>query len=776
MIIHYHRRFFLLIIILSAVSLLSAGIAILVLYRTALRQQEVRLIEIVESQARLIEAIADTTNPETALNSIRQSQTHFNGLAKTGEFVIGRRKDDHIEFLLSVRHKDAINVARPPAPPWFGEGAESVRRAIAGQSGTLIDIDYRQQTVLAAYEPVRQLGWGIIAKIDLAEIQTPFFDAARYTVGATLLIVLVGTLLFFQISSPILRGIEESEAKNRAILETAPDGIITFDQSGMIRSINKAAQMMFGYRQNQIVNQRLHLLIPGLSEYAETISSPDTADVLSVEDKGREFMGRHQQGTTFPAALSMSIFGQTKRRIFIISIRDITEQKAMERALRTTQDDLELRVKQRTHALNQSNKILQIEIKQREQTELQLAKINACFLAFGHNPIENINRLTVLCGELLQATVALYQCLNNDKLHAVGQWQTPSDFQPVQSAKGHLCYDVIQQCGDEVQTIRHLPSTTYAQTDPNVGHYHLQTYVGRPVRRGDQCIGTLSVAFQHDFKPTEADKRLMGMIAAAIGIEEERRQVEATLAETRDQALAASRFKSELLAKVSHEFRTPLGAVLGYAEVLQVQVFGSLSTDQADLVSHIIGSANYLTELVNELLDQAKLDAGQLLLNNNEFFLGEMLDQVYSQMDVLAQAKGLHFSISVDSNMPILLHGDITRLQQILVNLISNAIKFTKVGRVEVRIALPDSTMWRIQVTDTGIGIPNDVQTSIFQPFSQVDGSITRENGGTGLGLSIVKQLVSLMEGEIRVESHIGHGSTFEILLPLNVAQQPQTS
>jgi signal transduction histidine kinase len=137
-------------------------------------------------------------------------------------------------------------------------------------------------------------------------------------------------------------------------------------------------------------------------------------------------------------------------------------------------------------------------------------------------------------------------------------------------------------------------------------------------------------------------------------------------------------------------------------------------------------------------------------------------------MEMLAATKGLKLKADIGADMPALLIGDLARLQQILVNLVSNAIKFTESGKVQVNLCRPDAARWIMQVSDTGIGIPLEAQARIFEPFVQVDGSITREQAGSGLGLSIVKQLTHLMGGEITVKSEVGQGTIFTVILPLS--------
>lgn len=280
--------------------------------------------------------------------------------------------------------------------------------------------------------------------------------------------------------------------------------------------------------------------------------------------------------------------------------------------------------------------------------------------------------------------------------------------------------------------------------------------------------------WRHTIKRPIVDEK--GEIHQVLGVITDitdRKQAEEALAQARDQALEASRLKSQLLAKVSHELRTPLNAILGFAEMLEFGLYGSLSnTQQKETVSEIIDSTHYLTTLVNELLDQAQLESGKLKLNIAPFAPANLLDDVQSTMGILAQNKGLKLTTQINGNVPKSLPGDYARLQQILVNLVSNAVKFTMQGQVDVRLYCPNGNYWALQVTDTGPGIPAEAQKHIFEPFQQVDGSVTRQHRGTGLGLSIVKQLADLMGGHITLTSREGQGSTFTVSLPLQPAQE----
>lgn len=239
----------------------------------------------------------------------------------------------------------------------------------------------------------------------------------------------------------------------------------------------------------------------------------------------------------------------------------------------------------------------------------------------------------------------------------------------------------------------------------------------------------------------------------------------------RDQALEANHFKSELLSKVSHELRTPLGAILGYSQLMSEEVLGPVSDQQTEKLSEIVDSVNYLTALVDELLDQGQLAAGKLVTRTEPFAPRQVLEQVSGKMRVLARDKDLALTIDIDADVPATLCGDPIQVQQILVNLIGNSIKFTEHGGVNVHVDTVNNTHWVLRVSDTGSGIPKAFQARIFDPFEQVDGSVTRTHSGTGLGLAIVKQLTTLMGGQVSLDSEVGQGSTFTVQLPIIKAQ-----
>jgi len=232
-------------------------------------------------------------------------------------------------------------------------------------------------------------------------------------------------------------------------------------------------------------------------------------------------------------------------------------------------------------------------------------------------------------------------------------------------------------------------------------------------------------------------------------------------------ASEANKFKTEFIARISHELRTPLGALMGMAEMMTQDIYGTLTVKQQEIAGRIVTNAQTLKRVFAELLDQSQIESGQLRLKEEEFSPESLVDTVNSNYLSMALEKGLSMRVETSSNQPALVVGDRTRIEQILSNLVVNAIKFTRSGGITIFIDRESDTHWSFFVRDTGIGILQEDLVQIFEPFHQVDENIGHKLGGVGLGLSIVKQLVTTMHGSFTVESKIGQGSTFKVILPI---------
>jgi PAS domain S-box-containing protein len=266
------------------------------------------------------------------------------------------------------------------------------------------------------------------------------------------------------------------------------------------------------------------------------------------------------------------------------------------------------------------------------------------------------------------------------------------------------------------------------------------------------------------------DPEVRGM-ALSIRDVTERKQAEVALEEARDAAVEGSRLKSNFLATMSHEIRTPMNGVIGLTGLLLTT---DLDQRQAQYAEGVRGAGEALLAIINDILDFSKVEAGKLELEEIDFDLVQVVEEAAVLVADAAQQKGVELLAYCSPDLPIGVRGDPTRVRQVLLNLVSNAVKFTDHGEVVVRGLLadqdPSGVVVRFEVTDTGPGIPENSRQRLFQPFTQADSSTTREFGGTGLGLAISHRLVQAMGGAIGVDSQIGSGSTFWFTLPLRMA------
>lgn len=289
-----------------------------------------------------------------------------------------------------------------------------------------------------------------------------------------------------------------------------------------------------------------------------------------------------------------------------------------------------------------------------------------------------------------------------------------------------------------------------------------------------EVAGILNLESVHNVTYTQTDLDLAIALAGHISQAIERSRLYNELLTAKEQALEASRLKSEFLASMSHEIRTPLNAIIGVADLLSEM---SLTQEQREYVDIFQRAGNNLLELINDILDLSKIEAGHLELEKIDFDLVETVEKVSEVLAVRAHKKNLELASYIAPEVPTYLIGDSVRLRQILLNLIGNAIKFTERGEVILRIELDQKpNRIRFAISDTGIGIPVNKMNQLFENFSQVDSSTTRKYGGTGLGLAISKKLVNLMNGQIWVESELGLGSSFYFVADFEIQSQPTPS
>ncbi len=408
---------------------------------------------------------------------------------------------------------------------------------------------------------------------------------------------------------------------------------------------------------------------------------------------------------------------------------------------------LEDQVAERTVELDDTNKQLQQELLERKMAEVALRQSNE----FSKSVINSMpDAICIVRPE--DYTIVGFNTVFLEKYGL-----TPD------SALGKKCHEI-----------------THLRADPCIPPYHACPMFST-IKNGEHVtvehlhqIGDLVEYVEVSTSPIRDER---GKIVQVIHVGRDitdRKRVESEIIKARQAAEDASRLKSEFLANMSHEIRTPMNAIIG---MTSLALDTELNDEQRDYMSTVQKSAHELLNLINDILDFSKIEAGKLAIDRIDFNLRVLVEEIADVLAPQTAAKGLELACFVDPEIVPLVHGDPTRIRQIIINLGSNAIKFTKKGEVVVRAELrqefEESQRVLFSVADTGVGIPPEKQGAIFEKFTQADGSTTRLYGGTGLGLSISKRLVELMGGEIGVESEDGKGSRFWFWVPLNKAKVP---
>ena len=408
------------------------------------------------------------------------------------------------------------------------------------------------------------------------------------------------------------------------------------------------------------------------------------------------------------------------------------------------------------------------DITPRKIAEVQIAELNNLFLEIEIDPSRNIKIIVKKTNEIIKGVCSLYNRLDDEKKSLItwSEHNAPFDLKRKDDPQGHICYEATIKGNIRPVVINDIKKTEFFDTDPNVKKYGLRSYLGMPVIVDGEVIGSLCVL---DTKPkifTDTEIKIIQTLAKALSLEQKRYFVEKNLKDATHEAQIANQAKSQFLANMSHEIRTPLNGIMGFSEMLAIQ---ETDIKKRRMLEMIEESGNQLLQIINDIFDYSKIEAGKLSIQNDYFILDELLKETVSYFDKSAKSKNLQIVLNVDGIKENSLFGDYYKLKQILFNVISNAIKFTDEGSVLVIAGsekINNFVRLKVIVEDSGIGIHKNQLDKIFDEFNQLDYYLTKKIKGTGLGLTITKKILDLLQGNIKVESEPGTGSRFIITIP----------
>ncbi len=510
------------------------------------------------------------------------------------------------------------------------------------------------------------------------------------------------------------------------VLMTVSDPILIEDLDGKIIEVNDEAVRVYGWPRQELLGQSVKMLLPpGHHAFSDALLESCKAgrDIFNLEGERQS-----REGKILPALITMTLLRDEQGNpAGVVSIaKDISARKEKESKLEKQRQQLEEQVNLRTAQL-------QAAIREAEEANAQLQKVQ--------------ERLTIA---LDSAQIGIWEFdarskeeTWDERMYEIFGIERATAADPhTEFARGVLPEDLVKlQEEIRMSLLGEIDYDTVYRVRWPDGSLHYIKGSGLVIRDGQ---GNPSKVIGANYDITEL------------------KEYEINLHIAKEAAEAANVAKSDFLARMSHEIRTPMNAVIGMTHLaLQTE----LTAKQRDYLDKAHSSAVFLLGIINDILDFSKIEAGKLELEETDFSLDEVLEQLSNIFAVKAAEKNLELLFHVHPDVPAFLRGDPLRLRQVLINLTGNALKFTPAGEIVVAIRVQALAAERIRlefsVRDSGIGLTEEQIGKLFASFSQADGSTTRKYGGTGLGLVICKRLVAMMGGEIRVESEYGAGSTF---------------
>jgi len=618
--------------------------------------------------------------------------------------------------------------------------------------------------------------------------------------------------------------IEQKASKERidSILQASPDGICVINTKGVIQMANQSVLKIFGYELDEVMENKVNMLMHNetSAEHDHYLERMVWGREPKLIGKGaREVKGRRKDGASFPMDLSVSMIGTGEEALFIGIIRDITDRKQAEEAMHEVyqifdQMPMNVFVRDSTGRYKYINRSYE-EFHNVKNEDIVGKSIGDVFPENSDTFAANDDKV-LSEGEMLTSEEK-FELSSGTTTFSVRKF-------PISDTKGNIIavagldIDVTEQKKAEIKIIEQsafqaalldavpnpifvkdldLKYTAFNRAYEEAFGMRREDYIGKSVleadylpedpegyhksdkeliKKGgftrDQYTARFADGEEHEvlyWRRTFdlSDGKPGGMLGLLIDITD-RKQMELEMAAAQEQAETANKTKSEFLANMSHELRTPMNAIIGYGEMLIEDAEDEGQDDMIPDLDKIVTAGKHLLQLINDVLDISKVEAGHMDMYLEEFDIAEMIENAASTVTTLVEKNNNVLNIQVQENIGSM-HADMTKVRQMVFNLVSNAAKFTSDGTVEIQAGTMEKKgkpFIRLAVTDTGIGIPKDKLDHIFEEFTQADSSTTRNYGGTGLGLALVRRFAIMMGGDVRVESTMGEGSAFILEIP----------
>ena len=766
----------------NAISLLATEVSDFRYYRPS-GQPGAFMVAPVLHSGKLLGAVA--LQIDTA--GLHKLVSNYSGLGSTGEIILSSRVGGDAVFMTPTRHDPRAAFRRKVA---IGSShSQPLQRALAGNRGHGTYVDYRGKKVLAAWRYLPHLRMGMVVKKDASEAFTASNRLAQWSIALGILTLAGVLIIVFVLSGTISRPIRELTEATRVMAT----GDLT--HLAEVSTSDEIGDLARGY--NSMIQS-----FRDIAAVAEAVSTGDLEQKVPIKSE-RDTLG-------------YAVNKMTE------NLQQLTEQHERDRWLKTGQTELAGRMQGQPDLGTLSNQIVEhlVEYLGAQAGALYVADSEGTLWlsgAYAHGGEDQIAR-SFTPGEGLVGQAA-------SMARPIVLSEVPEDYGKVRSALGGAVpravgiFPLVHE--GEIQGVLEVGSLTRLAEEDRVLLQTISEAVAVAInsakareraaellaetRRKSEELqrqsGELRAANEELEEQTEALRRSEEELQSQQAelqatneeleekseflsqqkseIERKNQQLERTQQELEQKAeelALSSRYKSEFLANMSHELRTPLNSLLILAKVLADNEDGNLDGRQVEAATVIHTSGRDLLNLINDILDLSKVEAGMLQVRVESVDLEQISRSLERQLSVMARQQGISLSVELDPGLPGRVISDGKRLEQILRNLLSNAIKFTEQGAVRLHVHRPAAGVLlqdprladgvAFSVEDSGVGIPEAQQQAIFEAFQQVDGSTGRNHGGTGLGLAISRELARLLGGQIQVRSHEGEGSTFTLYLP----------